>query len=123
VGQADRSPGDGTLAPYPGLAATLAHGMDFFDRPSGVLIPQIASSLTASLGEASADGAQDWQARGMDQDAAAPSSITSSRLSENQRPVHFELEHSGGRVVGAGKPDFPGGMQYPPTKAKIIRDP
>ena len=50
MGQADFSLGDGVLAPYPGLAATLAHGTDFFDRPSGVVIPQFASSLSASLG-------------------------------------------------------------------------
>lgn len=44
-------------------------------------------------------------------------------LSENQRLVHFELERSGGIVVGAGKPNIPGGMRIPPTKVRIIRDP
>ncbi len=78
MGQADPSLGDGTLAPYPGLAATLAHGMDFFDRPSGVVIPQFASSLSASLGGQSSDGAQTSQASA-DQGDAAPPPITSSR--------------------------------------------
>jgi hypothetical protein len=78
VGQADPSLGDSTLAPYPGLAATLAHGMDFFDRPSGVVIPQFASSLSASLGGQSSDGTQDLQASNPDQ-AAASTTTTSSR--------------------------------------------
>jgi hypothetical protein len=78
VGQADPSLGDGTLAPYPGLAATLAHGMDFFDRPSGVVIPQFASSPSASLGGQSSDGTQNLQASA-DQGDAAPPPITSSR--------------------------------------------
>ena len=78
MGQADPSLGDGTLAPYPGLAATLAHGMDFFDRPSGVVIPQFASSLSASLGGLSSEGAQTSQASA-DQGDAAPPPITSSR--------------------------------------------
>ena len=80
MGQADLSLGDGTLAPYPGLAATLAHGMDFFDRPAGVVIPQFASSLSASLGGPSSDGTQDSQAPSPDQNAApVASTITSSR--------------------------------------------
>ena len=78
MGQADPSLGDGTLAPYPGLAATLARGMDFFDRPSGVVIPQFASSLSASLGGLSSEGAQTSQASA-DQGDAAPPPITSSR--------------------------------------------
>ena len=78
MGQADPSLGDGTLAPYPGLAATLAHGMDFFNRPSGVVIPQFASSLSASLGRLSSEGAQTSQASA-DQGDAAPPPITSSR--------------------------------------------
>jgi hypothetical protein len=78
VGQADPSLGDGTLAPYPSLAAALAHGMDFFDRPSGIVIPQFASSLSASLGGQSSDGTQTWQASA-DQGDAAPPPTTSSR--------------------------------------------
>jgi len=79
VGQADLSLGDGTLTPAPGLAAILTHGMDFFDRPSGVVIPQFASSLAASLGGPSSDGAQDSQARGADQETAESSPTTTSR--------------------------------------------
>ena len=78
MGQADLSLGDGAFTPYPGLAATLAHGMDFFDRPSGVVIPQFASSLSASLDPQSAGNA--LQASNADQDDASTSStITSSR--------------------------------------------
>jgi hypothetical protein len=78
VGQADLSLGDGTLAPYPGLAATLADGEDFFDRPSGVVLPQFASSLSASLDGRSSDGTQNSQASA-DQGDAAPPPTTSSR--------------------------------------------
>ena len=78
MGQADLSLGDGTLAPYPGLAATLADGEDFFDRPSGVVLPQFASSLSASLDGRSSDGTQNSQASA-DQGDAAPPPITSSR--------------------------------------------
>jgi len=79
VGQADLSMGDGTLTPAPGLAAILTHGMDFFDRPSGVVIPQFASSLAASLGNQSADGTQDGQVPSANENAAAPGTTTSSR--------------------------------------------
>ena len=79
MGQADLSMGDGTLTPAPGLAAILTHGMDFFDRPSGVVIPQFASSLAASLGNQSADGTQDGQAPSADENATAPGTTTSSR--------------------------------------------
>ncbi|MBV9644348.1 MAG: hypothetical protein JO334_12310 [Verrucomicrobia bacterium] len=77
MGQADLSRGDGTLAPYPGLAATLVHGMDFFDRPSGVVIPQFASSLSASLDPQSTSSAS--QNSSGDQDACASTTTTSSR--------------------------------------------
>ena len=77
MGQADFSLGDGVLAPYPGLAATLAHGTDFFDRPSGVVIPQFASSLSASLGGQSSDGTQNPQAPA-DQGDAATTPTTST---------------------------------------------
>ena len=79
MGQADLSLGDGALTPSPGLAATLAHGMDFFDRPAGVVLPQFASSLSSSLGGPSSDGNQAFQAPSSDQSAAAPSTTTNSR--------------------------------------------
>ncbi|MBW0001931.1 MAG: hypothetical protein JO216_00465 [Hyphomicrobiales bacterium] len=77
MGQADLSLGDGTLAPNPGLAATLMHGMDFFDRPSGAVIPQFASSLSASLAPQS--NGDTSQSSSTVQNAAAPSTTTSSR--------------------------------------------
>jgi hypothetical protein len=41
----------------------------------------------------------------------------------NQSLGFPEIGRSGGTIVGAGKPGFPGGMQIPPTPVQIIRGP
>ncbi|MGA2404327.1 MAG: hypothetical protein ABSG91_21935 [Syntrophobacteraceae bacterium] len=42
-------------------------------------------------------------------------------LTKNQKVAFPDIEQSGGRIVGKGKPGFHGGMQIPPTEVKIIR--
>jgi hypothetical protein len=44
-------------------------------------------------------------------------------LTPNQTLGFPEIEQSGGTILGAGKPGFPGGMQIPPTAVQIIRGP
>jgi hypothetical protein len=44
-----------------------------------------------------------------------------ARLTPFQRRAFPEIEQSGATVVGAGKPDFPGGTVIPPTRVKIFR--
>jgi hypothetical protein len=44
-------------------------------------------------------------------------------LTGNQTLAFPEIGESGGTIVGAGKPGFPGGMQIPPTPVEIIRGP
>ncbi len=46
-----------------------------------------------------------------------------ARLTPNQTLAFPEIDRSGGTIVGAGKPDFPRGMQIPPTKVRILRGP
>ena len=42
-------------------------------------------------------------------------------LTGNQSLAFPEIGQSGGTILGAGKPGFPGGMQLPPTIVQIIR--
>ena len=44
-------------------------------------------------------------------------------LTPNQRVGFPEIGQSGGAILGAGKPGFPGGMRIPPTDIQIIRGP
>ena len=44
-------------------------------------------------------------------------------LTGNQTLAFPEIGQSGGTILGAGKPGFPGGMQIPPTNVQIIRGP
>jgi len=44
-------------------------------------------------------------------------------LTTNQKLAFPEIAQSGGTVVGAGKPGFPGGTSIPPTTVQIIRGP
>jgi hypothetical protein len=44
-------------------------------------------------------------------------------LTPNQTLGFPEIGVSGGTIVGAGKPGFPGGTQIPPTVVQIIRGP
>lgn len=44
-----------------------------------------------------------------------------ARLTPNQRRGFPEIAETGGTIVGAGKPDFPGGTRIPPTRFKIVR--
>jgi hypothetical protein len=39
----------------------------------------------------------------------------------NQRVAIPEIAQTGGTIVGAGKPGFPGGMRIPPTTFRIVR--
>jgi hypothetical protein len=42
-------------------------------------------------------------------------------LTQNQTLAFPEIRQTGGTIVGAGKPGFPGGTQIPPTAVQIIR--
>ncbi len=42
-------------------------------------------------------------------------------LTDNQAAAFPEIGQTGGTILGAGKPGFPGGMQLPPTTVQIIR--
>jgi hypothetical protein len=42
-------------------------------------------------------------------------------LTRNQKRAFPEIEQSGGRIMGKGKPGFPGGTQIPPTRVEILR--
>jgi len=42
-------------------------------------------------------------------------------LTKNQAKAHPEIARSGGVVVGAGKPGFPGGTEIPPTATTVLR--
>ncbi len=42
-------------------------------------------------------------------------------LTPNQSLAFPEIEQTGGTIVGAGKPGFPGGSQIPPTSVQILR--
>jgi hypothetical protein len=42
-------------------------------------------------------------------------------LTKNQAKAYPEIERSGGVVVGAGKPGFPGGTEIPPTGTTVLR--
>ncbi|MFL1515287.1 S-type pyocin domain-containing protein [Pseudomonas prosekii] len=42
-------------------------------------------------------------------------------LTRNQRRAFPEIEQSGARIVGKGKPGFPGGTEIPPTRVEILR--
>jgi hypothetical protein len=42
-------------------------------------------------------------------------------LTPNQSLAFPQIERSGGTILGAGKPDFPGGTQIPPTAVQIVR--
>ena len=44
-------------------------------------------------------------------------------LTPNQTLAFPEIGQSGGTIVGAGKPGFPGGTQIPPTAVQILRGP
>ncbi len=44
-------------------------------------------------------------------------------LTPNQTLAFPEIGQTGGRIIGAGKPGFPGGTQIPPTTIEIIRGP
>jgi hypothetical protein len=44
-------------------------------------------------------------------------------LTRNQKRAFPEIEQSGGRIMGRGKPGFPGGTQIPPTRVEILRPP
>lgn len=44
-------------------------------------------------------------------------------LTRNQKRAFPEIEQSGGRIVGKGKPGFPGGTTIPPTRVEILRPP
>jgi hypothetical protein len=44
-------------------------------------------------------------------------------LTRNQKRAFPELEQTGGRIMGKGKPGFPGGSQIPPTRVEILRPP
>ena len=44
-------------------------------------------------------------------------------LTKNQTLAFPEIAQSGGTIVGAGKPGFPGGTKIPPTNVQIIRGP
>jgi len=44
-------------------------------------------------------------------------------LTRNQKQAFPEIEQSGGRIVGKGKPGFPGGTTIPPTRVEILRPP
>ncbi|HHS7810313.1 S-type pyocin domain-containing protein [Pseudomonas putida] len=44
-------------------------------------------------------------------------------LTRNQKRAFPEIELSGGRIMGKGKPGFPGGTQIPPTRVEILRPP
>jgi hypothetical protein len=44
-------------------------------------------------------------------------------LTRNQKRAFPEIEQSGGRIMGKGKPGFPGGTQIPPTRVEILRPP
>lgn len=44
-------------------------------------------------------------------------------LTTNQTLAFPEIGQSGGTIVGAGKPGFPGGTVIPPTTVQIIRGP
>ena len=44
-------------------------------------------------------------------------------LTPNQSLAFPQIEQSGGTILGAGKPGFPGGTQIPPTAVQIIRGP
>lgn len=44
-------------------------------------------------------------------------------LTRNQKRAFPEIEQSGGRIMGKGKPGFPGGTQIPPTRVEILRQP
>jgi hypothetical protein len=44
-------------------------------------------------------------------------------LTRNQKRAFPEIEQRGGRIMGKGKPGFPGGTQIPPTRVEILRPP
>ncbi|WP_440411887.1 toxin TcdB middle/N-terminal domain-containing protein [Neorhizobium petrolearium] len=44
-------------------------------------------------------------------------------LTPNQKLAFPEIGQSGGRIVGAGKPGFPGGTEIPPIPVEILRGP
>jgi hypothetical protein len=44
-------------------------------------------------------------------------------LTPNQSLAFPQIEQSGGTILGAGKPDFPGGTQISPTAVQIVRGP
>ena len=46
----------------------------------------------------------------------------SAPLTPKQIKAFPEIQETGGRIVGAGKPGFPGGTQIPPTEVQV-RDP
>jgi RHS repeat-associated protein len=46
-----------------------------------------------------------------------------ARLSPNQAKAHPEIARSGATVVGKGKPGYPGGTKFPPTKVNVVRPP
>jgi len=46
-----------------------------------------------------------------------------ARVTPKQAEAHRQIENSGGTVVGAGKPGFPGGTKIPSHRVKIIRGP
>jgi|GEM_PF-5583846 hypothetical protein len=48
---------------------------------------------------------------------------STARLTPNQILAIREIGRSGGTIVGAGKPGFPGGTRIPPTKVQILRGP
>jgi hypothetical protein len=44
-------------------------------------------------------------------------------LTPNQTLAFPQIGQSGGTILGAGKPGFPGGTQIPPTTVQIIQGP
>jgi hypothetical protein len=44
-------------------------------------------------------------------------------LTRNQSLAFPQIEQSGGTILGAGEPDFPGGTKISPTAVKIVRGP
>lgn len=47
----------------------------------------------------------------------------SAPLTPNQKSAFPQIGQSGGTVVGAGKPGFPGGTIIPPTSVQVLRGP
>jgi hypothetical protein len=48
-------------------------------------------------------------------------SSETARLTPYQKKGFPEIEEGGATVVGAGKPDFPGGTVIPPTRVRVVR--